>query len=107
MGSEQKVPSKHYNELLKMFPECMSMLQKLGVTVRDAGPIDEKNSELIKLAAAATLQSEGAVHSHTRRAMQAGCTKEEIYHSLILLVSTIGFPRVSAAISWARDILAA
>ena len=105
MSDEQKVPVKHYNELVKMFPEFMSTLEKLGATVHDAGPLDEKSAELIQLAASATLQSEGAVHSHTRRAMQAGASKEEIYHSLILLVSTIGFPRVSAAISWARDIL--
>jgi len=105
MGDEKKVPSKHYHEMVEMFPEFMSVLQKLGATVRDSGPLDEKTSELIQLAASATLQSEGAVHSHTRRAMQAGASKEEIYHSLILLVSTIGFPRVSAAISWARDIL--
>ena len=106
MCAEQKVPSRHYNEMLEMFPELMSMLQKLGATVHDAGPIDGKTAELIQLAAACAIQSEGAVHSHTRRAIQAGASKEEIYHSLLLLVSTIGFPRVSAAISWARDIIA-
>jgi AhpD family alkylhydroperoxidase len=106
MSSDQKVPSKHYHKMVEMFPECMSMLQKLGATIHDAGPINEKNSELIQLAAAATLQSEGSVHSHTRRAIKAGASEKEIYHSLLLLISTIGFPRVSAAISWVRDIIA-
>jgi alkylhydroperoxidase/carboxymuconolactone decarboxylase family protein YurZ len=32
-------------------------------------------------------------------------TKKEIYHALILLISILGFPRVSAAISWSRDVM--
>jgi alkylhydroperoxidase/carboxymuconolactone decarboxylase family protein YurZ len=46
-----------------------------------------------------------SVHSHVRRALECGAKKNEIYHSIILLTSTIGFPAVSAAISWADDII--
>jgi AhpD family alkylhydroperoxidase len=103
--SEQKIPSRHYHKLNELFPEAMSALENLGSTIRRAGPIDEKTIDLIQLAAAAAVQSEGSVHSHTRRALQAGVTKEEIYHTLILLISILGFPRVSAAISWSRDVI--
>jgi alkylhydroperoxidase/carboxymuconolactone decarboxylase family protein YurZ len=34
-----------------------------------------------------------------------GANAEEINHAIILLTSTIGFPAVSAALSWADDIL--
>jgi alkylhydroperoxidase/carboxymuconolactone decarboxylase family protein YurZ len=37
--------------------------------------------------------------------MQAGAGEDEIYHTLILLTSTIGFPAVAAAISWADDVI--
>ncbi len=103
--ADKKIPSRHYRELSKRFPGVMAAIENLGARVREEGPIDAKTSELIQLAAAAALQSEGSVHSHTRRALEAGATKDEIYHTLLLLVSTIGFPRVSAAISWARDLL--
>jgi AhpD family alkylhydroperoxidase len=83
----------------------MSAIESLGSAVREEGPIDEKTAELVQLAAAAALQSEGSVHSHTRRAFENGATRDEIYHALLLLVSTIGFPRVSAAISWAQDVI--
>jgi AhpD family alkylhydroperoxidase len=73
--------------------------------VRQEGPLDEKTSHLIQLAAAAAIRSEGAVHSHVRRALKAGAKPEEIYHSVILLTSTIGFPNTSAAMSWVYDIL--
>lgn len=102
--SEQKIPSKHYNKLTDLFPETLSALENLGATIRKAGPIDIKTTELIQLAAAASVQSEGSVHSHSRRAMEAGATREEIFHTLLLLISTIGFPKVAAALSWAQDI---
>jgi alkylhydroperoxidase/carboxymuconolactone decarboxylase family protein YurZ len=44
------------------------------------------------------------VHSHARRALEAGATSIEIHHALLLLTSTIGFPAVSAAISWVDDL---
>lgn len=103
--SERRIPSRHYHYLAKRYPKAMASLEDLGVALRDAGPIKGKTTELIQLAAAAAIQSEGAVHSHTRRALEAGASPEEINHALVLLVSTIGFPRAAAAISWARDIL--
>jgi 4-carboxymuconolactone decarboxylase len=103
----QKVPVKHYRQLAKRFPASIAALENLGTAVHDEGPIQGKTAELIQLAGAAAVQSEGSVHSHTRRAMEAGATPDEIYHALLLLVSTIGFPRASAALLWTQDVLAA
>ncbi len=103
--AKQKVPVKHYQELSKLFPEVLSAVENLGSAIRQAGPIPEKTAELIQLAGAAATQMEGSVHSHTRRAVKAGASPEEIYQTLLLLISTIGFPKVSAALSWAKDIL--
>jgi 4-carboxymuconolactone decarboxylase len=103
--ANQKVPIKHYQQLAQLFPETISALENLGSAVRNDGPLKGKTVELIQLAGAAALQSQGSVHSHTRRAIQAGASAEEVYHTLLLLVSTIGFPRASAAITWAEDVL--
>jgi 4-carboxymuconolactone decarboxylase len=103
--AKQQVPVKHYQELSKLFPEVLSAVENLGEAIRQAGPIPEKTVELVQLAGAAAIQMEGSVHSHTRRALRAGAAPEEIYQTLLLLISTIGFPKVSAAISWAQDIL--
>jgi 4-carboxymuconolactone decarboxylase len=103
--ADQKIPSRHYHELAALFPEAIDALENLGTTIRRAGPIEERAIHLIQLAAAAAVQSEGSVHSHTRRALEAGVTKEEIYHALLLLTSTIGFPKVTAAFSWSRDVI--
>jgi 4-carboxymuconolactone decarboxylase len=76
----------------------------LGKTLKEQGPLDTKTAHLVQMAASIAIHSEG-VHSHVRRAVENGATPEEIYHAIILLTSTIGFPTVSAALSWAEDVL--
>jgi alkylhydroperoxidase/carboxymuconolactone decarboxylase family protein YurZ len=102
--AEGKIP-KWYVELSKRHGKFMDAIEELGKVVRQEGPLDEKTAHLIQLAAATTLRSEGAVHSHVRRALNAGAKPDEIYHSIIMLTSTIGFPTVSAALSWAADVI--
>ncbi|HEU4616548.1 MAG TPA: carboxymuconolactone decarboxylase family protein [Gammaproteobacteria bacterium] len=94
----------HFNQLAKKYPEYMQAVDALGETVKKMGPLDTKTCELIQLAAAATARSEGSVHSHSRRALEAGATPEEIHHTVLLLTSTIGFPAVSAAMTWVDDV---
>ena len=95
---------KHYMSIRKRFEEYGSVLSDLGRTVRETGPIDEKNSQLIQLAASAAIRSEGAVHSHGKQALESGASADEVYQTLLLLTSTIGFPNVAAAISWVDDL---
>lgn len=102
---KQKTGKKTYEVIAKEFPKVIKAVEALGTTVRGAGPLDEKTSHLVQLAAAAATGSEGAVHSHTRRAVKAGATPEEVTHALLMLISTIGFPQAMAALSWSRDIL--
>jgi len=92
-----------YRWMSSRFDKVMKAHQKLGEAVLAAGPLKKRQAHLVQLAAAAATRSEGAVHSHVRRALEAGAKPEEIYHALVLLVSTIGFPAASAAFSWARE----
>jgi AhpD family alkylhydroperoxidase len=103
--TERKVPSKHFNELITRYPKVFATHEKLGTEIRDAGPLDDKTLQLIQLAASGAVGSEGAVHSHTRRALASGASADEIYHAHLSLISTIGFPKAMAAISWSRDVI--
>ena len=102
--ADTEIPT-HYRSLKERFPDVVDALETLGSTVRGQGPIDERTAHLVQLAAAAGIGSEGAVHSHTRRAVEAGASAAEIHHAVLLLVSTIGFPRAAAALSWVDDVL--
>lgn len=93
-----------YEQLKQRHPDVLAAVEALGESVRRAGPLDDKTLHLIQLAAAAASRSEGAVHSHVRRALKAGATHEEIQHALLALTSTIGFPNVTAALSWVDDV---
>ncbi|MCL4492260.1 MAG: carboxymuconolactone decarboxylase family protein [Nitrospirae bacterium] len=94
-----------YVSIRKRFKKYFKALENFGKAAKEAGPIDDKTAHLIQLAAAAAIKSEGSVHSHARRALESGATTDELYHTLLLLSSTIGFPNVSAALSWVDDVL--
>ncbi|WP_461481321.1 carboxymuconolactone decarboxylase family protein [Porticoccus sp.] len=102
--TEKNLPGT-YSRFAAKYPDLAGAVEALGSTAKELGPLDEKTAQLIQLAAAASIRSEGAVHSHARRALAAGATEADVHHALILLVSTIGFPAVMAAISWADDII--
>ena len=103
----KKIPVKQYHKMKERHPQLLEAVEALGTTVAKAGPLSEKARQLVQLAAAAAIRSEGAVHSHARRAVQAGASVEEVRHTIMLLTSTIGFPTVVAAMTWADDVLEA
>ena len=105
MSEGKSLMPGHYSSIRKRYPTLCDALETLGKTAREEGPLDAKTGHLIQLAAAATIRSEGSVHSHTRRAVEAGATPEEIRHAVILLTSTIGYPTTAAALSWVEDVL--
>ena len=99
-----KLPEQ-YLSIKKRFSTFFTAAKNLGKATSDAGPIKGKTAQLIQLAAAAAIRSEGSVHSHVKRALDAGAKPDEIYHAVILTTSIIGFPTVSAALSWADDVI--
>ena len=94
-----------YRKFVRQFKEIGAAYDRLGVVSAEWGPLDEKSRELIKLGIAIGAGLEGAVHSHTRRALEAGANPDEIRHSVLLAVTTVGFPSMMAALTWAEDVL--
>jgi AhpD family alkylhydroperoxidase len=91
-----------YQRFQAEYGELWQTYERLGATAAEAGPLEKKVRELVKLGLAAAIQSESAVRSHTHRALEAGATAEEIHHALLLGITTIGFPAMMAALSWAQ-----
>jgi 4-carboxymuconolactone decarboxylase len=104
MMTEIKV--SHYLKVKGSNPDFIAAVEALGRAAK-AGPLTEKTVQLVQMAGAAAIRSEGAVHSHVRRAMEAGAGADEIRQGLIALTSTIGFPSVMAALSWAEEVIGA
>ena len=99
-----KLPNT-YQEFKQQRRKVWRAYERLGATAADAGPLDLKTRELVKLGMAAAAGSESAVQSHTHRAIEAGASQAEVEHALVLGVTTLGFPAMMAALSWARTAL--
>lgn len=96
---------RNYQMIQKKFPALLKAHEDAGKLAKDAGPLDAKTAHLVQLAACVAQRSEGGVHSHTRRAMEAGASRDDIYHTIALLINTVGFPTSAAAFSWVNDLL--
>ena len=96
---------KNTHSFAASYKNVWQAFQELGDQCHSAGPLDDRARRLIKIGVAAAAQSEGAVHSAVRQARDAGLSDDEIGHVIILTLTTVGFPRAMAALSWADDIL--
>ena len=85
-------------------PDLVGAYESLGEACKVAGPLDEKTVSMIKLATSMAAGLEGAAHSHTRKAIKAGCTPEELEHVAMLGTPTLGFPSMMRNLSWVRDV---
>lgn len=96
---------QRYLDFQQAFPEVFRAYDALGAAAQAAGPLDARCRALVGLAVAIGARHEGAVHSHTRKALAAGLSPEEIRHAAVLAVTTCGFPAMMAALSWVDDVL--
>jgi len=97
-----KLP-KPFRQFQADFPKLSQAYEVLGATASESGPLEPRMRELIKLGMAAARGSESAVHSHTHRALEAGASKAEIEHTVLIGITTMGFPTMMAALTWARE----
>jgi 4-carboxymuconolactone decarboxylase len=94
-----------YKEFIKHYPEIGEAYDRLANLCHDGGSLDKKTRRLVKLGIAIGLNSEGAVRSHARRALQDGATAEEIRHVVLLSCTTAGFPTMIAAYKWVEEVI--
>jgi len=96
---------KPLQKFIKKYPDIWQAYENLGDKCHEAGPLDERTRGLVKLGIAIGARLEGAVHSHTKRAVERGISEDEIIHVALLAITTIGFPSTIAAITWIKDVL--
>ena len=94
-----------YESFRKAHKEIADAHESLGKAAAESGPLDVKTMELVRLGIATGSLREGAVHSHTRRALEVGASPTEIRHAVLLAVTTLGFPGMMSALTWTDDVL--
>src|SRR3970040_2322483 len=84
-------------------PAVVRAYEALGEATAKTGPLDAKTRELVKLGMAIGGRLEGAVHAHTRRALEAGAAAGQIRHAVALAAATLGFPTAVAGFTWGQE----
>ena len=85
-------------------PELWAAFQRLGEAASRAGPLDERTRRVVHLAYAIATDSQGATHSHARRALADGLSAEELDHVALLAVTTLGWSGAIKGLTWVRDV---
>ena len=87
------------------YPDVGKAYRDMSDAVGEAGPLDAKTRELVKIGIAIGSGQEGATHSHVRKALDAGATPEELKHAALQALTTIGFPNMMRGLAWVEEIL--
>lgn len=104
MKKKEKIQKENLRYFREKHGEIYDAYQKFGSLLHEkGGPLDEKTRWLIKVAVSAASQYEFALHTHIEKAMEAGCTGEEIEHAILLVAPTAGFPKAMAALMVLRE----
>jgi len=86
------------------YPDIWQAYAALGKATADCGPLTDREKRLVKLALSIGAGSEGAVHSHTRRARADGIEPDALLQVALLAIGPLGLPRAVAAKTWIEDI---
>ena len=97
-------PPTTYNEFVSRFPSLGKSWELMHEAGEEAGPLTERERQLIKLGISIGALREGAVHSAVRKARASGIKREEIEQVAAIAATTIGLPSAVAAWTWVREV---
>ena len=93
-----------YLALQRDHPELIEAYERFASVAHEAGPLNDRERRLVKLAIAIASGSEGATHSHARQALDDGISEDTLHHVAFLTASTMGFPVMMRALTWIGDV---
>ena len=88
----------------RQYPKIWAAFERLASECHNAGPLDARTRRLVKLGIALGAGLEGGVHAQARNALAEGIKAVELYHAVLLGLTTVGFPSSMAALAWVSDI---
>ncbi|MBI3736575.1 carboxymuconolactone decarboxylase family protein [Candidatus Sumerlaeota bacterium] len=103
---QSPVPPKPFQRFTAKQPAIAKAYMALGEAVRTAGPLNEREVALVKLAISLGARLEGAAHAHARKAVAAGIQPDALRHVGLLTCPTLGFPQMMAGLGWIEDVIA-
>ena len=102
--TEKKLPEA-FQSLVDKYPEVWEAHEKLTIACAEAGPLNRKTAELIKIGICIGGGLQTATQRHAIMAVENGATKEEVYQTALMAMTTLGHPRAAAGWKWINDAL--
>jgi 4-carboxymuconolactone decarboxylase len=102
--TEKKLPET-FRSIVDNYPEVWEAHEKLTIACAEAGPLDRKTSELIKVGICIGSGLQTATQRHAVMAVENGAAKEEVYQTALMAMTTLGHPRAAAGWKWIHDAL--
>ena len=94
-----------YRRMQKSQKAIMKAYEDLGEACAEAGPLSERERALVKIGLSTGARLEGGLHSHVRKALEAGVEPQAIRQAVYLALPTLGLPTMMAAFTWVEDVL--
>ena len=102
--SKKDLP-KTFKEITEKYPDVWAAHENLSKACAEAGPLDRKTIELIKVGICVGAGLETPTQRHAIMAMENGATKDEIYQTVLMAMTTVGHPRAAAGWKWVESVL--
>jgi 4-carboxymuconolactone decarboxylase len=96
---------KTFKKITDEYPDVWKAHEQLAKACAEAGPLDRKTVELIKIGICVGAGLETATKRHAIMAMENGATKDEIYQTVLMAMTTVGHPRAAAGWQWVESVM--
>lgn len=96
-------PPQRYLKVKRKYPRVFQAYERFGEELSQTGPLSARERELVRLGAAIGAGLESAVRAHVRRGRASGLSANDLTHAALLSATTVGFPRMMAALRWVEE----
>jgi AhpD family alkylhydroperoxidase len=96
---------KTFKDFIKKYPGIWDAHESLTQACAEAGPLDRKTRELIKIGISVGAGLETAAKRHTVMALENGASANEIFQTVLMAMTTCGHPTAAAGWQWVRDVV--
>lgn len=94
-----------FKSFTEKYPDVWEAHTKLTIACAEAGPLDRKTVELIKLGICVGAGLETATQRHAIMAKENGASEDEIFQAALMAMTTVGHPRAAAGWKWVKSAL--
>lgn len=94
---------RSWQVLMEEYPDVTTAYDALSEACRGAGPLNEREIALVKLAVSVGGNCQRTVHAHAKKALRSGAAPDDLRHVALIALPTIGLPAALDARHWIEE----